>query len=306
MISSLEAQRRPVQAGNRAGMPAARPQGPQAQDRDFTPVRDTAFPAPSGAEALLEAPFRPSPEELVSFLVNGLCLIGGHRVLEWEAGPGSPAAALEVLGHAVSAAGPGLPPPRAGAFDRAFRVRRAFGYGGDESDRLWLKAMRRALRPGGLLLFHVFDRDRAFALAERLAASGRSPAGGADAGGIGDGADGLDGAAFGFDPRTGRLTARVRLPGVTDGASEGRPAEAGMRAAAKAGCPRASVRAFNLAELHALLEESGFALEGAYGDWAGSAPESAGARTGRLLVVASKRRRPRGRAGRLVQVGGRT
>lgn len=309
MISSLEAKRSLFRAG---GIPAGRPAG-RLSEPDFTPVRETAFPAPSPAEALLEAPFRPSPEELLSFLVNGLCLIGGQRVLEWDAGPGSPAAALEALGHAVTAAGPGLPPPRAGGFDRAFRARRAFGYGGDESDRLWLKTMFRALQPGGLLLFHVFDRDRAFGHAERLAADQR-PAAGPGPGA----AEGLAAAGFDFDPRTGRLTARIRSWDVTGGGAEGRErkgpgaetgtkavTKAGMGARGPAGCLRASVRAYNLAELRTLLEESGFALERAYGDWTGGAPETAGARTGRLLVVATKRRRNRVRAARGAGPGGK-
>lgn len=268
--------------------------GKTKPEADFTPVRDSALPPLTPAEALLEAPFRPSREDLLSFLVNGLYLIGRHRVLEWEGGSGTAGGDLEALGHAVSRGGPGLPPPPAGAYDRAFLARRAFGHAGDEADRLWLRAMRRALRPGGLLLFHAFDRDRAFGLAESLsAASGRTQ------GGEAGGADGYaGGAAFAFDPRTGRLTAKLR-PSVETAFGAGIPpagAPAGAAATRGLPCLRASVRAFNLGELRTLLEESGFELERAYGDWQGGALESAGARTGRLLVVASRKRRTRRRA----------
>lgn len=251
---------------------------PAENGPDFIPVaRETASQAVSRAAARLEEPFRPAPGELVSFLVNGLCLIGDHRVLEWEAGSDSPARALEALGHRVSAGGPGLWPSRpAGGFDRAFKVSRAFGYGGGESDRLWLKAMRRALQPGGLLLFPIFDRDRAWSLVERLSRS------------AGEGPSEPSPAAFAFDPRTGRVMARVR---DRDGSG------------ADPRCLRAAVRAFNLGEIAALLEENGFALERAYGDWQGGAPEEAGARTGRILVVASKQRKGRPRTQRRARNG---
>lgn len=233
----------------------------------------SATPA-RGARECLEEPFRPDPGLLTSFVVNALGLVGSHRILEWEPRDRVLADALEARGHAVAAGGPFA----AGAFDRALMVSRAFGYGGAESDALWLRALRRALIPGGLLLFHAVDRDRAWALADRLAAA----------------AD--PGTDVAFDPREGRVTARVRTRGVTSDAGT----------VPRDGWPRrsASVRAFHLGEIRDLLARAGFELEGAWGDWDGGSVEAAGARTGRILVVASKRRRARrvrkaGKAGRV-------
>lgn len=238
---------------------------------DYTPV---AAKAMSPAEAALEGPFQPPLGDLISFLVNGLCLIGSHRLLEWESADAGIAAALEDLGHRVTR-GPG-PDAAAGSFDRAMLVSRAFGYGGDEADRLWLKAMHRALQPGGLLLFHVLDRDRAWSLVRDFLAQ------------AGPGMEGGEGrkADIAFDPGTGKVTARIRPAGFHGGS----PVRSGRAA---------SVRAFNLGEIRALLAETGFTLERAYGDWQGGALEDAGERTGRILVTASKNRRP-GRGARPV------
>lgn len=222
----------------------------------------SATPA-RGARECLEEPFRPDPETLLSFVVNGLCLVGTHRILEWEPRGSALAEALEARGHAVASGGPFA----AGAFDRALMVSRAFGYGGEEADGLWLRAMRRALIPGGLLLFHAVDRDRAWALAGSLAAA------------AGPGAD------VAFDPRGGRVTARVRTRNVTLEPGPG-PRDSGRPCAA-------SVRAFHLGEIGSLLARAGFDLEGAWGDWDGGSVEEAGRRTGRILVAASKRRKAR-------------
>lgn len=219
-------------------------------------ARHADVPAPTRAEDWLEAPFRPGQEELLSFLVNGMCLIGSHRLLAWEGVEEAVARELEAQGHRVDAAGPGSPPAApAGAYDRAFRVARALGHGGDEADRNWLASMHKALRPGGLLLFHVLDRDRAWSLVD----------------GFGE----AEGTGAAFDPRGGWVTVRIR-PG------EDTP---------RGGASRASVKAYNLGDVSRLLEEAGFALERAYGGWQGGSPEEAGAGTGRILVVASKPRR---------------
>lgn len=227
------------------------------------------------AEDCLERTFSAPAEEKVSFLVNGMYLIDRHRILEWEPADGRVAEGLEALGHRVEAAGAGtgrgtrpgggLP---SGAFDRAMRLSRALGHGGEEEDRGWLKAMRRALRPGGLLVFHVLDRDRAWSLVE---ASGRPDSQGRDA-------------RFGFDPVAGKVTLKIRHAGATE----------------EGPCRRseASVTAYNLGGVRAMLAEAGLELERAYGDWSAGGLEEAGARTGRILVVASKPRVGAGRKGR--------
>lgn len=235
---------------------------------DFSPVAPKAM-SQAPAEAALERAFRPANPELVSFLVNGLYLIGSHRILEWDSRDAGIAEDLEALGHRVTAASASsLAPPldlAAGSFDRAMLVSRAFGYGGDEADRLWLKTMHQALQPGGLLLFHVLDRDRAWSLVRDFP------------GQAGQGAAGTKADAA-FDPASGKVTARIR-PGHVEG---GGPSPAGRPV---------SVRAFNLGELRALLAATGFTLERAYGDWQGGGLEEAGERTGRILAVASKNRR---------------
>lgn len=252
---------------------ASRPVGGRA--RPFRSIQDDYSPVASKtmspAETALEAPFQPPLEELVSFLVNGLYLIGSHRILEWDSADAGLAAALEALGHRV-ARGPG-PDAAAGSFDRAMLVSRAFGYGGDEADRLWLKSMHRTLQPGGILLFHVLDRDRAWSLVRDFPAQAEP---GKEAGEAGK-------AEIAFDPATGKVTSRIRTAGYPGGP----PGRAGRAV---------SIRAFNLGEIRSLLAESGFALERAYGDWQGGALENAGERTGRILVAASKIRRPARRA----------
>ena len=157
-----------------------------------------------------------------------------------------------------------------GRHDRAMILARAFGCtedGGDDADFTErLRAVRRDLRPGGLVCFYIFDRDRAWNLA-------------------GDRTVERDGGKarmrLGFDPRTGLLSTRN-----SDEPQLGVPAlPAGGRSAA--------VKAWNLAEIRALLRAAGLELERAYGDWDGRSPEAAGAETGRLIIVAAKPRRMR-------------
>lgn len=263
---------------------------PLLETVDFTPAlravasRSAAEAAAgSAAEACLETPFRPALEEQVSFLVNGFWLIGRHRIREFEPRDGAVAEALRALGHEVVASevgsdatgaiaggavagGPGAggavaagAAPSGGGFDRAMLISRALGYAGDGDPVARLKAMQRALRPGGLALFHVLDRDRAWGLVRDFTACERA-------------------AGIAFDPRRGEVTVRVRPVEVTGG--EILPGG------------REAIRAFNLGEVEALLASAGLKLERAYGGWSGGSVEEEGEWTGRILVVASKPRRP--------------
>jgi hypothetical protein len=247
--------------------------------RKTVPVRRpdwhaAAFPSREAGDCL-ERTFAAPAEETISFLVNGMYLFDRHRILEWEPADAGVAEGLERLGHRVVAEGAGagrgsrpgggLP---SGAFDRAMRLSRALGYGGEEEDRAWLKAMRRALRPGGLLVFHALDRDRAWSLVE---APGRAGSPGTEA-------------RFGFDPGSGKVTLKLRHAGETEDGPRGRS--------------EASVTAYNLGGVRAMLAEAGLELERAYGGWNAGSLEEEGARTGRILVVASKPRVGAGRNGR--------
>lgn len=219
------------------------------------------------AQAAL-GPDSPDATTLVSFLVNAMYLFGGQSV----AAPGAPAevtAELTRLGHRVARAfpdkenGPGNGAGRSGSgrggpgrLDRIF-LAGAFGYEPDPAERL--RALRGALRPGGLLCFHLLDRDRAW---ER---TGIRP--------VRAGCGTLE-ARVEFDPANGTLIARV--PGESGGARG----------------PAVSARTWNLAEVKGLLRAAGLELERAYGDWDGGGP---GGPSGRLIVVAAK---PRGGAGR--------
>jgi hypothetical protein len=221
---------------------------------DFSPV----IMAPAGF--LPEKDSVPDAGILASFLINALYLVGNHRILVSGSLGAEVTETLTRFGHRVDAGREAFSVPRAAAgarHDRAVSAGRALGYGTDAENRDWLRSMHKALAPGGLICFHVFDRDRAWNLAgdRELIDDGR----------------GLR-VRIGFDPADGRLSQRILATGGAE----------------------TSVRAYNLLEIRALLESSGFALERAYGDWDGSGPEAGGARTGRLIVVASKRRvRPR-------------
>jgi len=222
------------------------------------------------AERTLEKPFAPEPGILASFLINALYLVGNHRILAEGGLDPEVTGVLTRIGHRVDAGG-SVPPRSAagGKHDRAVAAVRALGYGSDAETLDWLRNMRKTLAPGGLLAFHVFDRDRAW----NLVGEGL-PAG--DDGHRTHAGMGIR-ARTAFDPATGRVSVRLtRLPGAA-----GSLPACGLES---------SVRAYNLLEVRGLLASAGFGLERAYGDWDGSGPEEGGARTGRLIVVASKRR----------------
>jgi hypothetical protein len=162
-------------------------------------------------ESRLEGGFLPDRDTLVSFLVNALYLFGDQDLAVYGGAPDGVAAELGRLGHRVTTGrfigtghaadaanasgsrppGTGIPyPVREGGRDRALFLARAFGRGEDADILAALRAMRKTVRPGGLLCFHVFDRDRAFSLAEARTRKG-------------------SGVRAAFEPGTGRLTARA-------------------------------------------------------------------------------------------------
>lgn len=270
--------------------------------------------------AMLDQAFIADAGEVASFLVNAMYLFGDQRVQALGGFPAKVTAELLRMGHAVEPsrgapvakmAGGGLSAGRvpagrvpgdwpsrrnsSGGYARGCRARggetrmvqleRAIGFADQETDLDWLRSMRRDLAPGGLLCFHAWDRDRAW---------GRS---GSDTARLGEREYAIERR---FDPRDGRV--RVSLRGSDGdrpfgaGSAKGwsdRVGEAGLSPAMPGEKPlgTASVRAYNLAEIEAMLQTSGLRLERAYGDWTGGNPEESGARTGRLIIVASK---PRG------------
>jgi hypothetical protein len=224
-------------------------------------------------ESCLENGFLPGKSALASFLVNALYLFGDNAIVAFGGAPDGVTAELTRMGHKVDAdpsprgartGGAGFSRRREGRFDRAVLLAQAFGRGSDGDILDQLRALRRAVRPGGLVCFHVFDRDWALSLAGRriLSAEGRTAR-----------------VEIGFDPADGRISAR-------------------LAESAGPGCGgSAAVKAWNRHELEALLRGAGLRLERVYGDWEGRGPEAAatapGAVTGRLIVVAAKPRRAR-------------
>lgn len=195
----------------------------------------------SAAEKALDPDALAEPAVLISFLVNALYLIGG-QTLDPGAVDGAIPEALARLGHRTRARGRGGD----AGLDRLF-VPETFGRGQGHVEKL--RELRKALRPGGLLAFHVIDRDRAWERTGTAASEG--------------GRFRLE-----FDPADGRLIARDAGP-----AAPGRgPA-----------VPGASIQTWNLGEAKSLVRAAGLVWERAYGDWEGGAPGS-----GRLIVVAGR------------------
>lgn len=237
---------------------------------DFVPVMVPSAPERPGkawAMACLEEGARPEDDVLASFLINALYLIGDQRILAWGGLPPGVEKTLVRLGHRVES---GFRPTNtASKADRVVAMARTFGQGGESEILEDLRAMGRALRPGGLLAFHLIDRDRAWNLAgERKMSSEGSEAR----------------LRMEFDPATGRVSARTL---------ELKALASGKGPATSIGGQSASLQAFNLSEIVRLLRSAGLALERAYGDWNGGSPETAGAATGRLVIVAAKPRRQR-------------
>ncbi|MDB5047437.1 MAG: Methyltransferase [Fibrobacteres bacterium] len=239
-------------------------------------------------ESCLEGSFLPGKAALTSFLVNALYLFGDNSLFALGGAPAGVADELTRLGHRVAAgpeaganrpgaggrgsAGTGFSARKEGRYDRAVSLTQAFGRGGDAEIQDRLRTMRRAVRPGGLICFHVFDRDRAWSLAGERALSGEDPA---------------TRVRVGFDPSTGRIS--VRLARV-----------AGRNGSEDPGCGGSlAVKAWNRAEIETLLRGAGLELERLYGDWEGAGPESPG--SGRLIVVAARPRRARKKTRRNVQ-----
>jgi hypothetical protein len=225
------------------------------------------------AETCLEGAFLPDGVTASSFLINALYLFGGESIAVLDGAPEGLAAELTRLGHRVSPvpSGRGFRPGapmglgkdgwspasrKTGGFDRAAMLGRTLGRGEDAEILERLRALGRSVRPGGLVCFHVFDRDRAWGLTGERGGFGNTQV------------------TVGFDPATGRITARA--------GGEGRDAGCGGRS---------DVKAWNRAEIETLLRAAGLRLERVYGDWDGSAPDAAA--TGRLIVVAAKPRRAR-------------
>lgn len=225
------------------------------------------------AETALDGDFPGDIDTLVSFLVNGLYLFGGQSVAVGDA-PAGVTVELTRLGHRVRAFAPGegvrgagsaqgkrsSPRDRDAGVDRIF-LGGTFGRGGDHLERL--RALRKSLRPGGLLAFHAIDRDRAW---ERTGE--RSLAG--------DGSDAR--VRMTFDPADGRLTARV-MEGAAPGGVGTEPSRSPMPEG-----PATSIQTWNLGELRALVQAAGLEWERAYGEWEGGAPGE----SGRLIVVAAR------------------
>ncbi|MEO6095217.1 MAG: hypothetical protein ABIW76_05920 [Fibrobacteria bacterium] len=254
------------------------------------PARPTGGPEERAA-GWLEAGFLPDPDTLVSFLVNALYLFGDEGIAAYGEPPEAVTAGLTRLGHPVSAgrirqlrkipggiragtpvyrrSGGALPRPVSeGGSDRAVFLDGALGRGDDARILEILRAMRRTVKPGGLICFHIFDRDRAWGLAgEREVGRVRL--------------------RVGFAPETGRLTARV-IGGAIGVAGSNAKEETDISASGFA-----SIKTWNLGEIPALLRTAGLVLERAYGDWSGGSPEAGGAETGRLIVVAARPRAAR-------------
>jgi hypothetical protein len=207
----------------------------------------------------LDAAFVPEAAVLASFLINALYLFGGDSLIALGGVPAGVTDELTRLGHRVDATAPGRELRqriREGRHDRALLLTQALGSGTDAEILALLRGLKRAVRPGGLVCFHIFDRDQAWSLARK-------------------GAGGQEGIRF--DPVSGRLSSRVGTG--RDGGQANTP------------CARIAVKTWNRSEIQALLQSVGLRLERVYGDWTGAGADAGDG--GRLIVVAAKPRRAR-------------
>ncbi|MEO7424282.1 MAG: hypothetical protein ABI036_03785 [Fibrobacteria bacterium] len=129
--------------------------------------------------------FLPDAAVLASFLVNALYLFGDNTLIAHGGVPVGVADELTRLGHSLSISAPEAPGRqrgsrtnatgrnrgqegrrgREGRHDRALLLSQALGVGSDGDILERLRALGRAIRPGGLVCFHIFDRDLAWILA---------------------------------------------------------------------------------------------------------------------------------------------
>jgi SAM-dependent methyltransferase len=149
-------------------------------------------------------------------------------------------------------------PPVAGGYDAALNWFSSFGYFDDDDNRRCLQALHDAVRPGGVLLMEMHDRD---ALVARIAAAGE-PVNVVQVG------DDLIVDRASFDPLAGR--ARTERLIVRDGR---------LRRTSF------SIRMPTFPELRGWLEAAGFAEPRALDEH--GAPFASGAR--RLVVLATRR-----------------
>jgi hypothetical protein len=201
--------------------------------------------------------FPAEAETVRSFLINALYLIGNHHILVQGALDAWVKDELIKFGHRVDQ--DELQNPRLNhgkRFDRIVRLSQILGSDTEEDTVQWLRSMRKRLLPGGLLCFHVMDRDRAW---DRVKSEGQ----------------------VNFNPATGIISGRLRkVPGA-------KPIETSSENL------NFSIRTYNLLEVEGLLKATGFKLERAYGDWKGGSHALAGEKTGRLIIVATKQRERR-------------
>lgn len=196
----------------------------------------------------------------VSFLINALYLFGNHRILVAGEHDANLADSLKRIGHQVDDVESNQPQSApSNRYDRAVSFKKTFGYGPEAEELAGLRAMHKSLTPGGLLTFRIFDRDQVLSLAH----------------GNSDPEQELMG-PWDFDPATGKLSGRAKVTEQENQFGLGK---------------KISVRTYHFQEIVELLNSTGFALERAYTDWNGRTPNSLGASTGRLIVVATRIKR---------------